>query len=240
MANLNYDSFTESIRTVLKLRNKQDDAIVREIVEAAVRDLIEEFDSDIGSRTDFTIPLSQEEREDGCKVTRMYLPEDALYVRQIYIGDVLVEPVDVIDLPFWRDYRELSTRLTGLQAFIGRTECGTMYVEFAVPFCVDDCTTIRVDYRVHSSDISYIPESHKNLALYAAIYHYRNWYMLDDPAIQSKAEENYRRYLARMVSGQGNQVTNQKRPYEVEWKKLFRFVLEGSANDISSRYDIGS
>ena len=90
MANLDYESFTESIRTVLKLRNSQDDAIVKEITQAAVRDLIEEFDSDVGSRTDFTLKVTQEQL-DGVKwVSRIYLPNDALYVRQIYVFIIIL------------------------------------------------------------------------------------------------------------------------------------------------------
>lgn len=236
MANLNYENFTESIRVVLKLRNGQDDAIVKEITEAAVRDLIEEFDSDIGSRTDFSRTISQVEIPNGPTVSRISLPEDALYLRQCYVGSSLVMPIDVIDTEQWLDYRSNVGILTGLQAFVARDEFGKMYLQFATPISLAEGVPVRIDYRIHSSDITYIPEAYKNLVLYAAIYHYRNWYMLDDPAMQSKAEDNYKKYLSRMRADQANQVTNQKRPYEVEWKKMFEFVLMGSVNDLYSRY----
>lgn len=235
MANLDYDRFTESVRTVLKLRNKQDDAIVKEIVQAAVRDLIEEFDSDVGSRTDWSRSIEQVTLPDGPTVSRIYLPEDALYLREAYVGTQLVQAIDMTDVEFWYQFRDFTTSLSGLYAFIGRDEAGNMYLEFATPISVTEDTLIRIDYRLYSSDITYIPEAYKNLVLYASIYHYRNWYMLDDVAAQSKAEDNYKKYLTRMRADTANQVNDQKRPYEVEWKKNFRFVMEGSINDLFNR-----
>ena len=230
MANLDYESFTESIRTVLKLRNSQDDAIVKEITQAAVRDLIEEFDSDVGSRTDFTLKVTQEQL-DGVKwVSRIYLPNDALYVRQIYVGSTLVEPINMLDAEFWGNHSIYISNLIGVHAFVGRNESGKMYIQFA---SLLESDYIRVDYRIHSSDITYIPEAYKNLVLYASICHYRNWYMTDDVAAQSKAKDNYREYLARMRADTANQDLNQKRPYEVEWKNMFRFVLESNINSIA-------
>lgn len=237
MANLNYDDFTESVRAVLKLRNKQDDVIVKEIVEAAVRDVIEEFDSSIGSRIDYCLCIEQVDVGCDKMVSRIYLPDDAHWLVEAYVGDVLITPIDMTDKKFWSDYNAVSTRITGLEAFVGRTEgCGTMYIEFAKQICVEDTVEISVIYRLHSSDINYIPEAFKTLMLSAAISHYRNWYMLDNPAAVSKAEATYKKYLSRMRSEQANQVTNNKRPYEVEWKKLFRFILEGGQNDFYSVY----
>lgn len=236
MANLNYDDFTESVRTVLKLRNSQDDAIVREIVEAAVRDLIEEFDSDIGSRTDYCLCVEQVDLGCGKTVSRIYLPDEAMWIIEAYIGNTLITPIDMTDKKFWEEYTCASEYTGGLPAFVGRTECGQMYLEFASNITVSEGVEIAVLYRISSSDVSYIPEAYKTLMLQAAIYHYRNWYILDNPAAVSKARENYREYRAKFVAEQGNQSTNNKRPYEVEWKKIFRFILEGSKNDFYSRY----
>lgn len=235
MANLNYDSFTESVRTILKLRNAQDDAIVKEIVEACVRDIVEEFDSDIGSRTDYSLKITNVQIPDGPLVSRIYLPEDCHYVRQVEIGNTLVTPVDVTDVQFWRNYRTFVGRLTGLNGFISRDDNGNMYMELTSPITVDDRVPIIVDYRVYSSDISYIPEAYKTLVLYGAVYHYRNWYGVDAVEIQSKAEMNYNKYLSRFRSEQANQNTANKRDYEVEWKRMFRYVLESNVNDLSSR-----
>lgn len=231
MANLDYDGFTESVRTILKLRNQQDEAIVREIVEAAVRDLIEEFDSEIGSRTDYTLTVENVMIGDEAEVSRIILPDDCHYVRQVYLNNCLVTPINIADAKM----HESDPHSGSIHAFAGRSEDGCMYIEFAELLREDICD-VRVLYRVHSSDISYIPEAFKNLVLYAAMYHYRNWYTLDDPAMQSKAEAVYNKYLARMRAEQANQNTNNKRPYEVEWKKMFRFILEGSREDFYSRY----
>tara|TARA_R110000823_G_scaffold217636_3_gene346965 strand:+ start:1312 stop:2043 length:732 start_codon:yes stop_codon:yes gene_type:complete len=237
MANLNYEEFTESVRTILRLRNTQDDAIVKEIVQASVRDLIEEFDSGIGSRADYSLTVQQVALTTTKTVSRIYLPDDALWLIECYVGDTLITPIDMSDKKFWGDYASISPELAGLPAFVGRTEGeGTMYIEFAGNILPSDTTEISVLYRVSSSNISYIPEAYKSLLLYASIYHYRNWYILDNPAAVSKARENYREYRAKFISDQGNQQTNQKRVYEVEWKKLFRFILEGSQNNFYSRY----
>jgi hypothetical protein len=236
MANLNYDSFTESVRTILKLRLGQDDAIVKEIVEASVRDLIKEWDSEIGSRIDYCLKIDQVDLGCDKTVSRIYLPDEATWVVECYVGNVLVTPIDLSDKKFWGDYTVESQYISGLNAFVGRDECGKVYLEFAAPLCPPDDVPISVLYRISSSDVTYIPEAYKTLMLYTAVYHYRNWYTMDNPAAVSKAKENMRNYRAEFVAEQGNQVMNQKRPYEVEWKKMFRFVLEGSQNDLSSRF----
>ena len=239
MANLDYESFTESIRTILKLRDSQDSAIVKEIVEASVRDLIEEFDSDIGSRTDFELTV-EDVTEGSQTFSRIYLPDDAHYVREVWVGDNLVQPIDVTDSKFWSDYQSYLVGPTILQAFIGRSEFGKLYIQFPYQLSVSSDVVIRVDYRLHSSDITYIPEAYKNLVIYASIRHYRNWYDIDNEVAQSKAEASYNKYLARMRADIGNQVMNKKLDYEVEWKKMFRYLLEGSTNpSINIRYSGG-
>ena len=113
-----------------------------------------------------------------------------------------------------------------------------MFVQFVQCINVSDeyCPRVKMIYRSNSSDVSYIPEMFKNAVLYGCIYHYRNFYTVDDPAAQSKAQQNYNNAVVRVRSGLMNQSKSQKRNYEVEWKKLQRFLLEGSNNDFYSRF----
>jgi len=233
--NLSYDDFTQSVRTVLKLRNKQDDAIVKEVVEATVRDLTDEFEEGIRSKLDCSLEVVNVDTDCGT-VSRIYLPDDAMYVKEIYIDNVLVTPIDARDEQFWIDYD--YDVIGGLQAFPYRTPDGCFFVQFVQCFNLEDgyCPQVKVLYKSNSSDVSYIPELFKTVVLYGCIYHYRNFYTVDDPAAQSKAQQNYNRERSKLRSGLMNQNKSQKRDYEVEWKKLYRFMLEGNRNDFYSRY----
>ena len=233
--NLDYDNFTQSIRTVLKLRKGQDDAIVQEVVEAAVRDLTEEFEDGIKCKLDCSLEVVNEETDCGT-VSRIYLPDDAMFIKELYIDEILVTPIGAVDEEFWREYQE--DYIGGLQAFPYRTIDGCFYVQFAQCFNLDDGyqPCVKMIYKSNSSDISYIPELFKNAILYGCIYHYRNFYTVDDPSAQSKAQQNYNKQLAKLRAGLMNQNKSQKRNYEVEWKKLYRYILNSNQNDFFSIY----
>lgn len=237
MANLNYDSFIKSLRTVLETRNNQDDAALSEVIEAAVRELIEEFDTEIGSRTDRCPEICNVELQDGCIATRIYLSDDVMYVKEAWINGVQITPVDILDEEMWNQAGSNYSYNVGYNAFIERTPDGCMYIQLTNAINIDpNCPPrVKVVYGVTSSDISYIPEAYKTLIIYGAVMHYHNWFLTDQIEAVSKATQNYDKYLKRMRAQFANQIVHQKRPYEVEWKKMFRFILEGSREDFYSR-----
>jgi hypothetical protein len=235
LSTLDYDSFTRSLKVILKLRSNTDDVIVREIAQAATRDIVREFDPVL----DFELSVVNEtEGEDNNTFSRIYLPDEALYLVQCYINSIEVVPVPVSDRSFTTEFERYGLGNNRYTATLHKTDDGRKYLQLIKTFADEDLDNFNVTgtYTIYSDDVSYIPEAYRNLAIYAAVKHYRSWYTLDNPAAVSKAEQNYTKYLAELRAETSNQIPHQKRPYEVEWKKMQRILIEGSTEDFYSAY----
>ena len=233
MSTLDYDSFTRSLKVILKLRSNTDDVIVREIAQAATRDIVREFDPTL----DFDLSIVNE-TEGSNEFSRIYLPDEALYLVQCYINSIEVVPIPISDRSFTTEFERYGLGNNRYTATLHVKEDGRRYLQLIKTIASEDLTNLNVTgvYTIYSDNVSIIPEAYRNLAIYAAVKHYRAWYTLDNPAAVSKAEQNYTKYLAELRAETSNQETHQKRPYEVEWKKMQRILIEGGTEDFYSAF----
>lgn len=228
MSTLDYDSLTRSLKVILKLRSNTDDVVLREVTQAAARDIVREFDPVL----DFELSVVNEV-EGSNEFSRIYLPDEALYLVQCYINSIEVVPVPISDRSFTTEFERYGQGNNRYTATLHRKPDGRRFLQLIKTIAEEDLDNLTVTavYSIYTDDISYIPEAYRNLAIYAAVKHYRSWYDLDNIPAVSKAESNYMRYLADLRAEMSNEDTHQKRPYEVEWKKMQRTLLEGSAED---------
>lgn len=233
MSTLDYDSFTRSLKVILKLRSNTDDTILREITQAATRDIVREFDPVI----DYELSITNETLGDN-EFSRIYLPEEALYLASCYINSIEVVPVQVADRQFVTEFERSGLGDNRYSATLHRTSDGRRYLQLIKGIASSDLANLNVTavYTIYSDDVSYIPEAYRNLAIYAAVKHYRAWYDTDNTEAVSNAATNYRKYLSELRAENSNEDTHQKRPYEVEWKKMQRILLEGGTEDFYSAY----
>lgn len=231
MPNISYDKLQEDLVAVLQLDQHQEDYRLLVHLKMAVRDAIEEFVDNVGTRTTNALPIALE--QDAAldeQVTRVYMPNDCASPRQLLINGYEVRPVG-------SDIYEKVTRTTiGSGGFYGKTvvrEDGVSYVE-VWPSITQTDALVTLTYRISSDDVGRIPEQYRNLIIYGAA---RHWYALahtDNPIMLSRMDRFYSKYLARLRSNIANQNTKQLRPYETEWLDQFQFFIDHNDRDIRS------
>jgi hypothetical protein len=239
VANLDYNSFVKDLRTVLSLRGGADEAALKVIIQATIRDVIREFNNSIGSRTDRRPFICNEEIEDGTTVTRIYLADDAVYIKSAFLNGIEIVPIDITEEEIWLQsaVNLNDNTIVEIPASIQRTEDGQIFLQLIPLLTLNPESPPRavINYAITTSDVSFIPEAFKNLIIYGCIRHYNNWYLTDQPDTQSKSDANYRDYLKMLRAELGNENTHIKRTYEIEWERLFRVTLEGNTNDLNVR-----
>jgi hypothetical protein len=232
MANIRENDFKNKVALALRLRGEEDSSLVELIIELAVKDIFRELGSDIGTRTVYDLSITNEDNS-GYTFSRIYLPEDALFLRSLFIND---EELICIDQ---REGLKQKLNITSTAGkFVGTihtSETGRLYVELTTTYTVDTVAppVISCIYRVNYKDITYIPEAYFDNLLYACVYHYRCLYEYSDLDSFKISKANYDKRLndLRSLINNATGADKNKFPYEVLWQQNTEWLYAGNRGE---------
>lgn len=231
MPNILYDTLQEELVALLSLDQGVDDYRVKTFLKMAVREVLEEFKDNIGTRTTDLISLTIEtDPYSGNDVSRIYLPNDAYIPLQILIQGYEVTPVSSAE------FEKIKVSSRGTRGFHGKVvqrEDGVTYVE-TWPTITQTNAVVNLTYRVTSEDVGKIPEHYKNVILYCVAKHWYNFVHTENPIMSSRMEKRYKESVARIRSDFANIEMAQDRPYENEWGNQFAFFIDRNDRHIRS------
>jgi hypothetical protein len=227
-SNIIYDTLKEKLLGVLFGVDGEDDFRVDTMLKMAVRDIINELGDSVGTITTRSINITvEEDADDGEDISRIYLPDDCVLVKQVLIEGIEVEPVT--SAVFEKLKRSVSSGM-GYFSKVARRIDGKLYLEIFPTLIVTDYD-IAITYKLQSDDVGRIPLQYENAVIYGTAAHWYNIIHIENPVMSSKMTKRYKEYIGSLRADVSNVDPEQLRPYQTEWEKQFRFFTDRNDRD---------
>lgn len=228
--NILYSQLQDELVAVLGVGQSEEEYRIEVFLKMAVRDILDEFKDNIGTRTvrDLNITL-ETDVDDGEQISRIYMPDDCWTVRQIMVEGIEIEPVDS---SVFEKIKRSATSGTGYVGKIAQREDGRVYCE-VWPTISTTTYDIAVSYKIASEDVGRIPQIYKNAVVYGVASHWYNFVHTENPVMKSQMNKLYKQYIGKLRSDVNN-TRDQKinyRPFEYEWENQFLYFTDRNDRD---------